>query len=261
MNKFNCIYDSKKSNDFNGKLSYVFQYAQKICESDDECSLDIQKKFKKLFNDEILKEVDILYEKKRLIPMISFNLFTYKVNDYQFILKSDPEYRYVLHTNFLIENCGRDKWFRFLDENDIATQFYKVPISTAVADVWIDDSHITPYVDDREESLENFISVLRRYSYPINQNDYMEDYSSDEYNMEMDANNSRNFLYRKTLEFPDLPSDAIELDAKQLNYQDHNFWNEQKAFEKISEILSKLEPDEKIQAILSFRFSNQVIGK
>lgn len=258
--------------DFCPRLLYVFQKVMNV-NKEDKCSMDQVNSLNKIFLHEILSNVEILYEKKRKIPMISFNEFTYKVNDYQFVLKSDQNYRYVVHTNFLIENCGKDKWYRFLDDRDISIQFYKVPINTPIEDIWIDDSHIIKYPHNRNRSLKKFIQILRRFGYSEDRNDFVPIYEHDKEIRQIrginendpigifDDNDSTNDSYRKTLEFPDLPINSIQLETNLLSYQDYIFTDKSKIIDDITKFLSELELPQKIQAILCFRISSQIIGK
>lgn len=260
----------------NEKTLFVFEYSTDIDEYEDECPLEIQNQLRSLFAKHITNDVEDLYEKKRLIPMVSYNLFTYKVNDYQFTLKSDPDNIYIVHTNFLIENMGRDKWYRCLDEKDISVQFYKIPTNPCTSpDVWIDDCHIIKYPRNRESALKRFIMRLRRFGYPPDRNDFepykletnltkcelMESYGIDDNDPvgEMDDDDSDDIIYRRTLQFPNFPDNATKLDPLLLSYQNYN--NNKEIIGRIDKILAKLEPAQRIQAILCFRISNQVIGK
>lgn len=60
-------------------------------------------------------------------------------------------------------------------------------------------------------------------------------------------------MYRKTLDFPDLPCNAIKLDYNLMEITCAN-----NSIEKLKEKLELLEPYKRIQSILCFRTSSQI---
>ncbi len=161
----------------------------------------------------------------------------------------------MIHTNFLITNCGQDKWTRALDEKNISIQFYKVPID----DLWIDDSHITDYDGwSRDEYLFEFMKILRRRGYPEERNDYETVYRDPEWGDMTercieDGDDCKDFMYRKTLDFPNYPDECEILES----YLFPLPWTSSNVKE-IKIKLSVLEPYQAVQAILCFRTSYQI---
>jgi hypothetical protein len=241
------------------KALHVFKHAM---ENDDSDEPEDEEWIKDIFADNLEVHVKYLYTKERYIPMIDFNGHIYKVNDYQFVLRDEPEYRYVIHTNFLIENFGKDKWYRFLDDKDVAIQFYKVPITVPIDDLWIDSDHIESEKSsqdlwrNRTQCIKDFTHMLRRDGDPIGHNqcpDDDSDNSNNSYDDDRSYDDPKFDKYRRTLRFPSYPKDSIILDPYIQEYVGFNT--------RLNEQLKKAEPYLKVQMILCFRISNQVIGK
>jgi hypothetical protein len=240
---------------------HVFEHIMDFDESEDCCTGQTMSEIGNLLDSYLSEHIGTIYKMGRNIPMMSYNSSVYRVNDYQFTLKSDSEYRYVLHTNFIIDNCGRDKWTRYLSDNNIEIQFYKVPISSSIDDIWIDDDHIPDYVDSykREKHLTDFMKILRRNGYDQERNDYQpvltdcwgEPLKKERVIEVYEDDDCDNDMYRKTLTFPDLPDNSEVLDSYLLP-------SVILGFNRIKETLSELELHEQIQAILCFRTSSQI---
>jgi hypothetical protein len=237
----NCEKEDLK---ISNKLLHVFEYVYYK-----HISYIFAQDLEQIFRAFIRRDVEMLYERKRRIPMASYNDFTYKVNDYQFVLRSEPNFRYVVHTNFLIENCGKDKWSRYLDDRNVSVQFYKVPISVDINDLWIDDHDIPKYTKDRRRDLTNSIRIFRRIGYTDDRNDINRDvdYEINDFYREMDDNDRSDYLYRRTLDFPDVPDSSLKLEPLLMTYPNLKLkFGKQKIVQGVREYLTKLDPYHRI---------------
>lgn len=232
---------------------YVFKHVMKHIDDLDDCTTEDLSELSVLFDKYLDLDIKELYVKQRQIPMISWNHTVYTVNDYQYILKSEPDFRYVIHTNFLITNCGYDKWSRHLDDDNVTVQFYKVPIEIPVDDLWIDDDHIPRTISgvDRRDSLAEFIQILTRQGDQAAQDgSYVRWLNLDD---SWDDNDDYDQTYRHALDFPPYPKVGMKLEPKLLRYSTYSCH-----IDSLKDLFETISPAERVQCILCFRTSIQV---